>query len=170
VDRGEHVIVATAPGKRRWEEKVTLQNGAVVVLRIDDLKDEDKPPPAIRVEKPPEPPREQNHAPSAQRITGIIVGGVGLAGIGMGTFFGLRAISKNDESNAGEHCRDGNLCDDIGFALREDARSAGTVSTISLIAGGALLAGGLTLALTAGAGGGTTVAVGPQGVVLGRRW
>jgi serine/threonine-protein kinase len=104
---------------------------------------------------------------------GIIVGGLGVLGIGVGSVFGIRAIVKQDESNAEDHCHDGNLCDETGLALREEGHSAGTVSTVMFIVGGVALAGGVTLFVTAPSPASTTsakVAVGPGGISLRGTW
>jgi hypothetical protein len=109
-------------------------------------------------------------------MIGLIAGGVGLVGIGVGTVFALRASSKNDDSNANGHC-DATGCDAQGKASRNDALDAATVSTITFIAGSALLAGGVALFLFAPTSGGsaarlraTQVAVGPGDIVVRGTW
>ena len=77
---------------------------------------------------------------------GYAVGAGGLVGLGLGTIFGLRARSLHDD--ALDHCP-GDRCTDEARSLQSDARSAATVSTISFIAGGTLLAGGIALVLFA---------------------
>jgi hypothetical protein len=79
---------------------------------------------------------------SVWKTVGWIAGGVGVVALGVGSVFGVMAIS--DKSNA--HCDASNACD--GGPL-SDARNASTVSTIGVIAGGVLVAGGLTLILVA---------------------
>ena len=83
---------------------------------------------------------------SAQRIVGVVIAGVGVAGIATGTVFGVMSKSKHDDSNA--HC-DGNVCDGAGVQLRDDARTNGNISTIAFGAGAAALVGGIVLYLTA---------------------
>jgi hypothetical protein len=89
---------------------------------------------------------------SGQRVAGLGVGAAGVIGIGIGAFFGLRAMSKQDESNKNGHCDAADTCDPEGLALRSEAITAATVSTIGFIAGGVALAGGVTLFLTAPSG------------------
>ncbi len=85
---------------------------------------------------------------STQRTVGWVVGGAGVVGLGLGAFLGLRASSKNDESL--DYCPNAdNRCSAEGVALRDDAKSYATMSTIGFAAGGALLATGLVLVLTA---------------------
>ena len=73
---------------------------------------------------------------------------MGIVGIGIGSFFGLRAITKN--SDADSHCPRGFQCDDPeGVTLSEDAKSAANVSNIAFAVGAAALAGGVILYFTA---------------------
>jgi hypothetical protein len=98
-----------------------------------------------------EPQVDQKKPFLTQKTTGYIVGGVGVAGVVVGTFFGLRVNSKNDDSNS--ICPTGALCSPADQARYHDsvdsARSARTVSIISFIAGGAALATGAILVATA---------------------
>ncbi len=79
---------------------------------------------------------------------GLVVGAIGVVGLGVGTVFGLRAISKNDEAK--EVCPRGNVCDEErGVDLTDDAKSAALVSNIGIGVGAAALVGGVVLYLTA---------------------
>ena len=91
----------------------------------------------------PEPVVERNNT---QRTIGWVASGVGLVGLGVGAGFGINSMAKRKESN--EHC-DGNLCNQTGVDLRDDAIRSGNVSTIATIAGGAALVGGIILLVTA---------------------
>jgi serine/threonine-protein kinase len=88
---------------------------------------------------------------STQKKIAIGVGVLGVVGVGLGTVFGLSAISKNGDSNADGRCV-GNVCDDRGLDLRDSARTSGSLSTVAFIAGGACLAGAAVLWFTAPAG------------------
>lgn len=191
VDRGEHGIVATATGKRAWEMKVTVEaDGAAVSVEIGLLEDDapavaPQPAPEPLPPAPPPPALPSKRAPppveaeagrgglGAQRVAGLIVGGAGLAALGVGTFFGFRAIAKKSDSEAGGHCHDGNVCDDVGFALRDEGYAAGNISTALFIVGGVAVAGGVTLFLTAPPrerGLSAQVGVSPGGLLLRGRW
>ena len=105
------------------------------------------------------------------------MGGAGVVGLGIGAAFGASTISKQNESNADGHCDAANTCDDAGLALRSEAITAATVSTIGIIAGGAALVGGVVLVLTAPSApgpasglGATRIVATPAGVVLQGRW
>ena len=186
VDKGSHVIVATATGKRQWEKTIEVSaDGVSVATSIENLVDAPPAAPtAVKVEPaqpprrvnpvlPPESPKpETGTALSSQRIAGLLVGGVGLVSLGVGTAFGLIAFDKYDESNDG-HCDDANQCDQTGVDLRDEGLTAGTVSTAMFVVGGIALAGGLTLFVTAPTATDSVkakVSVGPGGVQLRGAW
>jgi len=85
-----------------------------------------------------------------QRTVGLVVGGAGVVAIGLGAIFGLLASSA--WSDAKSACG-GNAaaCADVanGSAHHDTAVTNGTISTVSFIAGGALLAGGAVLFFSA---------------------
>jgi hypothetical protein len=157
VDPGEHVIEASAPGKEPWSSKVQVgADAAKVSVEIPKLQPSNggtnaSPAPLVTSttagssEPPSDKPRSDG---AAQRTTGLVLGGAGIVGVGLGTFFGLRASSK--WSDAKDKCTDYPYgCGTEGTDLRSSASSAGTVSTIAFVAGGALLATGVVLYLTA---------------------
>src|SRR5262249_36111555 len=69
-----------------------------------------------------------------QRALAIAAVGVGVVGIGFGTVFGLQAMSKHND--AMQACPD-QCADTNGVQLWNDARQAGTLSTISFVVGAA---------------------------------
>jgi hypothetical protein len=84
---------------------------------------------------------------SAQKTWALAAGGVGIAGVVVGTIFGLSASSK--WSSAKTDC--GTICpaNSPAQAERSDAQSAAAVSTVAFIIGGLGLAGGGILWFTA---------------------
>jgi hypothetical protein len=83
-----------------------------------------------------------------QRIVALAAGGVGLAGIAVGTVFGLKSKSLYDESQAPGVCTK-SACDTThGVELIDRARYAGDVSTVAFVVGGAGLVAGATLWFT----------------------
>ena len=169
VNAGVHAISATAPGKRPWSTAVRADaDGKVTVVRVGPLEDAPPAPspptgsdtPAVpadaRATLPPSPPGSHQTAPgnasgngwSALKVTGVVVAGMGVAGLAVGGAFGVRTIDlKNQRS---QFCNSDNACTDPqGVSLDHDARTAATISTVSMIAGGALAVGGLVLVLAA---------------------
>jgi hypothetical protein len=146
VDPGHHHVEATAPGKLAFAGIVTVGPDAdrqtvIVPMLNDDLGARSAAAATREVEPSP--------AESSRfRTPGLAVGGAGLAGIAVGSVFGIVAITKNNESKA--NCDSNDFCSVAGKADRNDARTAGTISTISFAAGGALLAGGIAMYLLGG--------------------
>jgi serine/threonine-protein kinase len=85
---------------------------------------------------------------STQRTIGLVVGGLGVIGIGIGTVFGLSAMSKENDATK-NYCDSTDHCTGQGVQLGKDAQSAATASTIAFAVGGIALAGGVLLYFTA---------------------
>ncbi|WP_437758138.1 tetratricopeptide repeat protein [Sorangium sp. So ce1389] len=156
-DPGEIAIEASAPGHETWTTTVKLgDNKAEANVEVPPLKKLAAPPAApaeaprsaASPAEPPAPPRAA--APPAEsggdttRLLGLIVGGAGVVGLGVGTFFGVKAISKNGDAEA--YCKGGSTCEDRrGVTLTEEASSAATVSNIAFGVGAAAAVGGAVL-------------------------
>ncbi len=86
-----------------------------------------------------------------QRTLGWTAAGVGVVGLAVGTVFQFQRSSKLSERDdlcpSSVDCAPGTQ--ERINALTDEARSAATVSAVSLIAGGVLVTGGLALVLTA---------------------
>ncbi|MFC1641723.1 hypothetical protein ACFL5O_03395 [Myxococcota bacterium] len=163
MDPGEYTVEARAPGYQAWTEPAVVQPGATsVTVTVPELPPEAPLEPAIAKPPPPPLPRpktvqsllkaDTGPAPTGgaqQRIVGLAVAGVGVGGLVAGTVFGVRAQSKEKDSEA--HCwpEDKSLCSAKGVALLDDAAGAATVANVGFIVGGLSLAGGAALFLTA---------------------
>jgi len=137
------------------------------------------PPPAPpRVEIVPKPPSLHAERPSekmpTQRIIALGVGAVGVVGLGLGAFFGLRASGTLSDAEA---LCDARFCTAEGLSLRDDAKSQANVSTVAFAASGVAVAGAAALWLLApksqprasrsGSGGALVPQVTTGGAVLG---
>jgi hypothetical protein len=143
VDPGVHPVTASAPGFVEWKGEVKVDGPAAKVsIEVPALVAVPAPP----VAPPPPAPASTGTPGSTQRVVGVVLGSVGLAGLAAGSVFGLLAKKHLDDSNG--HCT-GAVCDSTGVSAVSDARSSATVSTIAFIAGGALLAGGVVVYLVA---------------------
>ncbi|MGH7295793.1 MAG: hypothetical protein ACRELB_12695, partial [Polyangiaceae bacterium] len=118
---------------------------------------------------PSEPPGGAPADPGKmRRIVGLVVGGVGVAGITVGSVFGVLAKQKLDQSNGGSCDASTDQCHPAGFPQRKDAEHAATVSDVGFIAGGVLLAAGAVIFFTAPKGAPVTgVVVAPAPVAGG---
>jgi hypothetical protein len=112
--------------------------------------------PAAAPQQQPGPPPAADTAPqgstgSTQKILGWTSLGLGAVGLGVGTVFLIQRQSKlNDRDTI---CPDMVLCTDEEIAqndtLTDEARTASTIGTIGLAAGGVLAVTGVVLLLTA---------------------
>jgi hypothetical protein len=151
VDPGEHKVDVSAPGRRTWSTVAKVEaDASVSTVTIPQLDPEPvvaAAPVAERPLDPGPPPRDERPAGwSAQRTVGVAVAGAGVVGVVIGAAFGLVAKSRNNDALT--HCV-GNHCDDQGLALTDSAKTAATGSTVAFVLGGAALAAGGVLFLTA---------------------
>lgn len=172
-DKGDHVVTATAAGKRKWEKTVTISaDGSTSSINVDGLENEVSAKPAPSGLLPEQPAALGEQRGSTQRILGIVAASVGLASIGVGSAFGVIALNKKSESEV-SHCTASSECDTVGIQLRSEGRAAATASTIFFIVGGVGLAGGITLFAMAPRGAqpvDTKIAVGPRGIEIRGTW
>jgi hypothetical protein len=167
VDPGETRVEASAEGYEAFSSKSRVEGeGQVVTIRIPALTKRAgaqpplvapppaTPPPAAPV-APAAPPESEPAPPGAaasgggspRGTIGLVVAGVGVVGLGVGTFLGLGAKSTFDDSDP--HCDDAGKCDQTGVDLRSDAVDQGNLATIVFIGGGVLAATGVVLWATA---------------------
>jgi hypothetical protein len=146
VDPGTHEIVVHAAGFVDYRTAVAAKTGATVTVDVPLLQPSATSPAAASgAEGPTTSPRS-----SARLPVGIALGAAGLIAVGVGTAFGISAISKNLDSNTiYDTCKAPGAPPDAcakGRDLRSGAQSAATASTVGLISGGAgVLAGVLVL-------------------------
>ncbi len=161
-DAGQHVLEASAPGRKTWSSKVAITgegaNVSVDVPVLDALTETASPslPPAPAAATTPVTPAESPHASHTQRTMSFIAGGIGVVGLGLGTYFTVNASGKKSDSL--KHCETNqpNLCDSTGVGLRNQALSSARLATAFMIGGGVLLAGGVVLYLMAPSSGPST--------------
>ncbi len=159
VDAGAHQIAATAPDRQKWESTAHVPGDrarvTITVPQLEPAATTPIPPPPASTPPPLPTTSPSGDAPPPgvslpqRKIIALAVGGVGVVGVGLGTFFGLSASSKLSDSNAPGNCSAGNHCTAAGGQLRNDAQSAATISTIAFIVGAAAIAGGVVLWFTA---------------------
>lgn len=196
VDPASYSISANAKGKKRWTMTIELKEGRSETVKVPILEDEAAPiaqlPPPEPVAPPPPvkpiaktqvaPPKApsisrpiakpvQGRTGTTQRTTGIVVGAAGLVGLGIGAGFGALAMSKQSASKAPGRCDAQSNCDLKGRDLRYDAFRAANASTIGVVVGTVVLAGGIVLVTTAPKlPRSTTLSLGPGSLSLTGRW
>jgi serine/threonine-protein kinase len=164
VDPGKYHIVASADGYQSHEAEIeVLANGDSKSLEIPALLPQAAQPGAVAGAVPATttnagaqsssaiPPRNPEPAadsgPNGLRTAAYVTGALGVVSLGIGTYFGVKAISKNNDAK--DHCPGGNTCNDpAGESLTKDAQSAATVSNITIGVGAAFVVAGVVLYLT----------------------
>lgn len=143
MDPGEHVIVASAPGKRASRSVVQIGRDAdVQTVSIAALEDE-PPAPALPAEPAAVPapvpaPADAaagGEAPSGlstRRTIALATAGIGVVGLGLGSYFGLRAIDKHGDPAA--TCTTA-PCSSESLSLNDDAKAAADAATVSFTIG-----------------------------------
>jgi hypothetical protein len=163
VDPGQHTVRVTAARMKPWETVVaTAGDGATASVTVPPLEpDPDATAPeaipsavvtAPPTPPPPPPPQEAEHATGGgQRTIALLVGGAGVVALGIGTYFGVTALSKKNSETPANGCPNGSTggCMSAGVAISQDAFHDGNVATIALGVGAAALIGGAVLWLTA---------------------
>jgi tetratricopeptide (TPR) repeat protein len=149
LDPGVHVISVEAPGKKSWTAQLDVEQGpTTITLEVPRLEEAVVESPPTAKPRPPEPARaagEPDSSASTSRIAGFILGGVGLAAIGVGSYFGLRAASQ--AKDADEHCS-GSLCTQEGLDGHDASRTSALIANIGFGVGLAGLGGATFLLLT----------------------
>ena len=180
-DPGPHTITVSAPGRHPWTgTAIVRSDGTTATVNVPELEAEvPSSPEASATPKgsvaspggaPPGTDTGASSKVPMQSVLGWSAVGVGAVGLGIGVIFELQRsskISSRDKicaSGDPAQCPPGSQShvDD----LTSQARSASTVGSIGLVAGGLLAAGGVALILTAPKHGSTEVSltplVGPQ--------
>jgi serine/threonine-protein kinase len=161
VDPGKYHVVASAAGYQSYEADVEVAaNADSKSLEIPALVASATPPvsaPALPAANNPGPTQTTTPVPArnaepassgnAMRTAAYVTGALGVVSLGVGTYFGVKAISKNNDAK--DHCPGGNTCNDPqGETLTKDAQSAATVSNITIGVGAAFVVAGVVLYLT----------------------
>jgi len=141
LDPGDHVIEARAPGRESWKQSTKIPVGpAASSVDVPEL--------AVARQGSGQPAAGPEQDPgSAQRIAGAVIGGVGIAGLGVGLGFGINTFVKQGASN--DECDANDLCTQQGVDLRHAAKTSALVADVGVGAGLGLTALGIILLLTA---------------------
>jgi hypothetical protein len=137
VGRGIHTVEATAPGRQPVTVEVDVgpkDAGSRKTVHVPPLADVASSPATVFLAPP------ERRTPSPARTAGLVLGGAGVLGLGLGTIFGISAISHH----VAAHCNSSHQCAPGPLA---DARHAATISDVSFVIGGVLLAAGAVLVL-----------------------
>jgi hypothetical protein len=159
VDSGEVLVEASAPGYAPWSRKVSIQAGGRATVSVPALTlltggvPTPSAPPIVEdypvAPQPPSPGVNSVTAAPASKGQSIALpvalGAVGVVGLGLGSYFGLRAISKASDAN--DICPSGTCTEERGETLMQSARTSARISNVAYAVGVASLAAGLVFYL-----------------------
>jgi len=154
IDPGSHTFVFQTEGQPKLQEQLLIQEAekdrreriAFGVTAGAGMPRATDPGGTAMLSTPERPPPSSSAGLGAQRIAAIIAGSAGIVGLGLGSAFGVMAISKRNLAH--DVCPD--VCPQYGADDWSDAKRAGDASTVAFIAGGVALVGGAALWFTAG--------------------
>lgn len=134
IDPGEHVLVVTARGKTRTEQRFSIAEGARENLSLeleDDTTTGTAPAPSAATTEASAPaPASADAAPASPSRTTLgyaLIGG-GVLFVGIGSYFGLAAKSQRDDALGNDALCGGSGCTPSG---REEIDSATTKAHIA---------------------------------------
>ncbi len=154
-DPGTHRIAMRTARQATSSNTLTVMAGETITLAPTFAVSEPPPraaePPAAAAttslaSRPPLEPAAKRGGP--QRSVAVVVGAVGVAGLALGGASGIFSLASH--GTAVDRCPDPTACStDEGVDSWRRATTAGTISTIGLAAGGALVVAAVVLWVTA---------------------
>jgi hypothetical protein len=144
IDPGDHALEVDAEGSRPQTKRIVVREGE---------KNRRERMVVVTIAKPftPPPPIEARRRSPIVRGTGYALIGVGIVGLGIGSYFGLRAASAWSDSQ--NQCSAAHACNqsghDAAVIAHDDATSKAFVSTLAFAASGVAIVGGAVLLFTA---------------------
>jgi len=108
IDPGKHTLTIRAPNYETWLEEVTIGGPSQTEsVSVPSLKPKGPTAPAISAAPAPTSPVATDNADLAHerashrnvRATAYVMGGVGIAAIAVGSYFGVRAVKLRNDAN-----------------------------------------------------------------------
>ncbi|MBK7584930.1 MAG: PEGA domain-containing protein [Myxococcales bacterium] len=134
VDPGPHTVVVEAPGYSRSETRVEAKERQTARVVVNAGA------------RAPSATGDASDKPSSKRTWGWALGGVGAAGLAVGTITGMMVLGE--KRRVDDNCDASKRCNQTGIDAVDRGRTFGTVSGASFIVGGLCLAGGAYLLLS----------------------
>ena len=179
VDPGELLVEASAPGHLPFSTKAKVSAKGRVTVAVPALQAapesapvpgpaplpaHDSAPAPLLATAPAATPPPSSNAPSAaaeqRSIIPWVVAGAGVVALGVGTVFGVKAMSSADDAR--ETCPNGHCNDASGETAASDAHTQATISNVSFVLGAAAVATGVVLYFTLPTKQGTQVGLLPM--------
>ncbi|HEX7452985.1 MAG TPA: hypothetical protein VF294_11900 [Polyangiaceae bacterium] len=149
VEPGSHELVVSAPGFAPRTFQIQLAEGEARSLVVSPgASGAPGVPPTTPLTVSPSREQPARGGSSGRRL-GFVLGGVGVAGLGVATITSLMVASKKSAVDAG--CQPDKSCTSSGLAAAHSGRTLEIVSNVGWVVGAAALGAGAYLLLTSGA-------------------
>ncbi|WP_394825110.1 hypothetical protein [Pendulispora albinea] len=157
VDPGEHTVEVTVGGKSAWSTRVHVATGAAMHVNVPPAAALGSAATGVGAAETGERgaagaadgdagDAHRRGSWSGQKTLAVVALGVGVVGLGVGTYFGLSAKSKWDDAR--EQCLPQG-CRSASIDMGHDAKTNATIATVGFVAAGAALVGAAALWFTA---------------------
>jgi len=154
-DPGTYEVVVEAPGFRTWRRSFVMKERSLLPISVPPLQPLPKraesewqpaprPEPVHTERRPPLAADNTSSAPAALRTSAWVGGAAGVALVGVGSYFGVRALQKKSEAD--DVCGPDTCEGERGSALDAEAHDAAIKANL-LIGGGVILTGLATFTL-----------------------
>ena len=179
VDPGSYVVTVSAPGFGDYVQSISIEQKESRTLEIPALAALPAPPPSAAPAAPVTVlvPTTRPHSATpvaaektqkSSPVPGLVVGGIGLVALGVGTYFALSSLDAYDEAE--KACPTHRGCNETARDAREEAETKAWFANISLAAGIVATGVGAWLVLGSSRESAKTVSVrvvpAPHGAVL----
>jgi len=143
VDPGSFDIVVSAPGREDRTYRIDVPEGGTIdqAIEVGPEVVREAPKPAPRADAVTRPETSTDK----MRTIGFVVGGVGAASLVTGIVTGVMAAGK--ASTVKDHCDAAYACDSAGLDAASSGKTLAPISTVTLIAGVALVGAGTYLVI-----------------------
>lgn len=168
VDRGTHVIVASAPGKVAKTLEVPIADKEEKTVVVPELTPEPEKPVAAPVGAPHPVAPSPAAGAGPSRVGPLVLGGLGVALVGVGGFFGVRALGLSNDVK--DHCPGGACTSSEWVGKNDEARRSAWISNVTIGVGLAAVIGATVWWVTTPADKPVAVGVGPGEVRMVVRW
>ncbi len=139
VDPGKHAVAVEAPGHARRELTITMAEGEKkrIALEAGPVSEDSSGSVGGGV---------STSSGSSKKTVGYVLGGLGIAGVGVGAVTGIMVLGK--KSTVDDNCDAQKRCNATGADAADSGRTLGTISGVSFIVGSVALATGAYLVLS----------------------
>ena len=134
IDAGDHHLVVRAPGHEAAEVVVHIEDGQSRTITCGAGAESAAAPAPAGVARP----------------VGLVVGGLGIAAIGVGAVTGALTLARKDTVAA--NCDAAKACNPVGVAAASEGKMFSAISTATFLGGAAALAAGVVLVIVGRSG------------------